>query len=351
MYEADVDVRKAKDQAKGKMRLVTKYKQTRRRGQMMKENQASRRAQVVAVSEEEEMEEELEHYFSTKPVAAVTTHVLVPLAPTPTTRMPLPSEPASSSRLLPLSQLGRLHASHSTHALRVSSLFARLDAAGVWTRGARSEAYGDPSGACTVLRIIFYGWDERQVRQVLGEAGQGWCEIHEVKEWFEDEEALSSGTVTPVSDGQLSEFGHGQGIDPAQSFVLPILDFSSAFVESQASSLANSRTSSTTSSPALSRTSSNLSTFTFERSSSRFDNVASLNDGYESDDSDSDGLSDCSFPSSSSSDGDDASIFGLSASIASVALRSSGASWVGVGFSSRFADRLDDEDRPREVMF
>lgn len=352
-YEADLDVRKA--HAKGAMKLVTKSgkKERRsRRGQMMKENDV-RKAKTAAVVEEPTVEEEMEHYFPAPALAAVSTHLLVPLAPTPTSRMPLPLTPPAaniSGRLLPpLAELGRMHASHGTHALRVSSLFARLDAAGVWARGARCEAYGDPGGTCAVLRVVFDGWDTRQVRQVLGEAGQGWCEVHEVREApaiDEDEDAFSSGTVTPVSDGQLEV---GRGIDPAQSFVLPTLDFSSSFVSSQAS-LASSH-SPFPPSPALSRTSSDLSTAVLDWPTSRSSSYyPPPGDGYESD-RDSDGLSDCSFPSSSSSDGD-AAMFGPAAS---QGLATSATSWVGVGFSSRFAERMQgvgtDDESPREVMF
>lgn len=344
VYEADMDGLKAKRDAKGKMRLVTKDKKTRRRGQMMKARETARHA--PATEAEETMEEERERYFPAKAVAPVTTHLLVPLAPTPTARMPLPQDSNSSLRLLPLSEISRLHASHSTHALRVSSLFARLDAGDVWVRGARTEAYGDPSGVCTVLRIVFEGWNARQVRQVIGEAGLGWCELHEIREDnVEEDDVLSSGTVTPVSEGQLSDIdvAFGIGIDPSQSFVLPTLDFSSSFTKSQASSLSSSRASSAPSSPVLSRTSSDLSTFTFARAPSR-----AGSDGYDSDDAHSDSLSDCSFPSSDSDDGEGAEVFGLSASTSSTASRTS---WVGVGFSSRFVQRMENGERPREALF
>ncbi|KIM49049.1 hypothetical protein M413DRAFT_40389, partial [Hebeloma cylindrosporum] len=81
--------------------------------------------------------EDIDHYFPPANVAAVTTYLLVPLAPTPTLRHPLPLTPSPSSTstrgeptlLPPLSFLGDLNASHSTHSLRVSTLFTRLDQA------------------------------------------------------------------------------------------------------------------------------------------------------------------------------------------------------------------------------
>ncbi|KAJ7663606.1 hypothetical protein B0H17DRAFT_952464, partial [Mycena rosella] len=72
---------------------------------------------------------ELEHYFPA-PVPTVTTHLLIPLAPSPTGRTPLSEFPASSSTgRLPLPAFLALHDTHATHALRVASLFQRLDAA------------------------------------------------------------------------------------------------------------------------------------------------------------------------------------------------------------------------------
>ncbi|KAJ7681334.1 hypothetical protein B0H17DRAFT_899419, partial [Mycena rosella] len=72
---------------------------------------------------------QLEHYFPV-PVPTGTTHLLIPLAPSPTGRTPLPEFPASASSTgcLPLPALLALHNVHTTHTLRVPSLFQRLDA-------------------------------------------------------------------------------------------------------------------------------------------------------------------------------------------------------------------------------
>ena len=89
-----------------------------------------------------ELLEEAEHYFSAIVVAPVTTYLLVPLAPTPTSRIPLPLDPlppcpgpSDQPKLLPLlSYIGSFHTSHATHSLRVSTLFTRLDQVNVWVR-------------------------------------------------------------------------------------------------------------------------------------------------------------------------------------------------------------------------
>lgn len=86
--------------------------------------------------------------------------------------------------------------------------------AGVWARGATFSAHGDASGLCTVLRVEFRGWTEAMVRDVMGDAGRGWCRVVEMEDYdFEDER---SRCVSPE-------------VDPAASVVLPTLDFSASF--------------------------------------------------------------------------------------------------------------------------
>jgi hypothetical protein len=210
---------------------------------VLKEELSIKKVQVkeVEADAKDERKQELDYYFpEVKAERVVTTYLLIPLAPTPTARMPLPQDipPSSSSgRLLPLSILNILsdvHASHSQYALRVSSLFARLDASRVWDRGAYTEAYGDAGGMCTVLKICFANWTKDEVRAVIGEAGTGWCALEEISQDDEvdsvlDDDALSDIEVTmppPVSS-----------MDPSQSFVLPTLDFSSSFLDVRSSEM------------------------------------------------------------------------------------------------------------------
>ena len=153
------------------------------------------------------VEEEIQHYFHIPSTPPVTTYLQIPLAPTPTSRVPL-TPSSSSPPLLPLPRLAKEHASHSKHAIRVSSLFRRLDAARVWERGATCETFGDPSGLCTILRVKFDGWSEDMVRHVLGDAGKGWCTIQELR---------------------LAPEMHSGPPSSSLTYVMPILDFSASF--------------------------------------------------------------------------------------------------------------------------
>jgi hypothetical protein len=95
-----------------------------------------------------------------------------------------------------------------------------------------------------VLRVSFGGWSEGRVRSVIGESWVGWCELLEVGEGDTTSSSattsLSSSVSGSVSEDDESEFGSevevGMGtsmeIDPATSFVLPTLDFSSSFLAS-----------------------------------------------------------------------------------------------------------------------
>ncbi|KAJ7478642.1 hypothetical protein B0H11DRAFT_1864369 [Mycena galericulata] len=179
---------------------------------------------------------EMEHYFPA-PSIDVTTHLLIPLAPTPTARAPLPEFPSAR---LPLPALLAVHDAHDTHALRVASLFQRLDTADVWARGAACSAYAStagPDGVCTVLRVAFAGWSKAAVRGVIGESGTGWCVLEEVRndaydadeeDAFSETSSILSGMGTPPEDA-------AHAMDPAQSFVLPTLDFSSSFLAASGS--------------------------------------------------------------------------------------------------------------------
>ena len=168
--------------------------------------------------------EELEQYFPlSEPV--VTTYLLVPLAPTPTSRMPLaqPSAAGGPDLLHPLSELGDLHISHELHALRVSSLFSRLDHEDVWSKGVRCSAFAhgtthiwENEGSCTILKLEFIGWSKAEVKSVIGECGTGWCILYE-----EHEELMDSESDLPSEPDEKDS-----SVDPAQSLVLPTLDLS-----------------------------------------------------------------------------------------------------------------------------
>ena len=174
---------------------------------------------------------EFDKYFVPTPVPDVSTTLLVPLAPTPTARVPL-SHTLSYDRhpLLPLMELSALHADSERHASRVKALFEQLDAAQVWDRGATCEAFGGVRGV-GVLRVHFSGWSAHEVRGVLGEAATGWCILEEERAdeiGDEDLDAVMSDAGSSPDCPGIAELNLSSPIDPAYSFVLPTLDFSAS---------------------------------------------------------------------------------------------------------------------------
>lgn len=285
--------------------------------------------------------DELEHYFPTPVVPEVTTHLLIPLAPTPTSRLPLPLNPPPSSSahpLLPLDVIAAMHASHGTHALRVSTVFARLDTSRVFDEpSVHCEARGDPSGLCTVLEVHFEGWTASKVRSILGEAGTGWCVLEEV--WHNQEhaeaeemdaalETLSIGESEASRDFSLSGLSDingswsmsDHGVDPSRSFVLPTLDFSASF--------AAPTWSPAPASPA--RSSASMSDLEFHNAWTQMDSRASSPGNFESDGD-----------SEVGSVGSDWNELSRAPSLADVRF----------GFSSQFSERMQGTDGPREEMF
>ncbi|KAF8432435.1 hypothetical protein L210DRAFT_2841182 [Boletus edulis BED1] len=137
------------------------------------------------------MPSELDVYFPIQPVPAVTTHLLVPLAPTPTARLPLSAhnDGGGAHPLLPIADLASIHTTHRLHSLRVSTLFARLDAANVWDDpgvnvdayafGPRHNAHDTQEKQCTVLRVTFRGWNTTRVRSILGDSAEEWYSLEE----------------------------------------------------------------------------------------------------------------------------------------------------------------------------
>ena len=174
---------------------------------------------------------EFDKYFVPTPVPDVSTTLLVPLAPTPTARVPL-SHTLSYDRhpLLPLMELSALHVDAERHASRAKALFEQLDAAQVWDKGATCEALGGVRGA-GVLRVRFSGWSAHAVRGILGEAATGWCVLEEERadEIGEEElDAMMSEVGSAPDCPGIAELNLSSPIDPAYSFVLPTLDFSAS---------------------------------------------------------------------------------------------------------------------------
>ncbi|KAI0668454.1 hypothetical protein C8Q78DRAFT_260159 [Trametes maxima] len=311
-------------------------------------NQADWKVRMQEERERVKMEkphkEELERYFPAPSAPEVTTHLLIPLAPTPTSRMPLSLNPSSSRPLLLLEAIASMHTSHGTHALRVSSLFARLDASRVFDDpSVHCEAHGDYTGLCTVLEVRFEGWTANRVRGILGEAGTGWCVLEEV--WHDEgrDEAdemdaaletlstsgserdshLDLASLSGLSDMNGSWDASSTGIDPAHSFVLPTLDFSASFAAPAWSSSAS-----------LGPIDSSTPTSELE-----FHNAWS--------EMEEDGLSS---PDSFDYDlGSDVESVGSGQFEPHSVARRSGDGWF--GFSSHFSERMRDAEGPREQLF
>ncbi|KAF6748948.1 hypothetical protein DFP72DRAFT_915104 [Ephemerocybe angulata] len=245
LYEADLDVDFARKKTGVSKRplyaALNKPKVARAQKMKAKANKASMRGSTVA-EEKENVDvnpaAEFEQYFHVPATPAVTTYVFIPLAPTPTNRLPLSTRDASRSphaqtgHFIPMQQVGAIHASHSRHALRVSTLFSKLDCADVWSHAgvSCSPFSGCPrkaasSGVCTFLKLEFAGWSLAEVRSVLGESGQGWCVFEEV--WHEEKSGLDEefdgylssafSSPPPTSSVGLDGMRSPALIDPAQS--------------------------------------------------------------------------------------------------------------------------------------
>ncbi|RDB24013.1 hypothetical protein Hypma_008649 [Hypsizygus marmoreus] len=252
-YEADWDLKMRQEREKMRKPLKAKSSKKHTGKEMLK----PRARDFVTkenkdVSEESEVEAQLDQYFPAPAAPEVTTCLLIPLAPTPTARVPLSENPSSHSALLPLRDLASIHMSHETHSLRVSSLFSRLDASNVWERGVQCSAFshgGGADGVCTMLKVEFIGWTKAEVRSVIGESGTGWCVLEEAKtsrenaprlfddgddeDVFSDTSSILSGMFEDSSrPSRVDLTSPAEAVDPSHSLLLPTLDFSSTFLSS-----------------------------------------------------------------------------------------------------------------------
>ena len=180
-----------------------------------------------------ETEAEFDKYFVPQ-VPDVSTTLLIPLAPTPTTRVPLSHTFAYDRHpLVPFLELSALRVDTERHASRLRALFEQLDFAQAWDKGAVCETLGGARGA-SVLRVRFAGWSAHAVRGIIGEAATGWCILEEERAEYEfgdsdPEECLSDiGSGVAPDDPGIAELNLNSPIDPAYSFVLPTLDFSAS---------------------------------------------------------------------------------------------------------------------------
>ncbi|KAG8884886.1 hypothetical protein FRB97_003093 [Tulasnella sp. 331] len=216
LSEADWDVKSIKGE---KRRLVVrkKTKKTPKIADKLQPRQVAATCSTTLTDVSSTFEEEFSTYFAAPAdhLEDTTTFLTIPLYPI-IERAPLPNV-TESSRLLPMSELRAIHEDHSLHALRVQSLFTRLDTGDVWSQGVECECYGGSGSAPHALRIIFKGWTETRVRGVIGEAGKGWCDLKEVR-------------PEPPADAIIPDLGPDPLEQSSMSFVIPNLDFSSSFL-------------------------------------------------------------------------------------------------------------------------
>ncbi|KAH7890021.1 hypothetical protein F5I97DRAFT_625975 [Phlebopus sp. FC_14] len=274
LWEAEWEVKMKKKEARKMRKAKENLAPTSKSQEMLKPE-----AQPIVVgirNEHADDASELDIYFPLESPPVVTTHLLVPLAPTPTARLPLSSHTIASTvqSLVPIPELQSIHQDHRKHSLRVSTLFARLDVANVWddpgvnidayAYAPRSASHLEQERLCTILRVTFAGWPADRVRAIVGESAEGWCSLEEIHlasaglptEGLDDpsesqDSLLSSSSVPsvdldsiPASELQLAEDTDDDllaGSGPSSSlmstdstwpdFILPTLDFSSSFTE------------------------------------------------------------------------------------------------------------------------
>jgi hypothetical protein len=164
-------------------------------------------------------------------------------------RRPLPSYASHHYSEFGLHEVGSLHSTYTEHASRVTNLFTILDEQDVWVRGVTCEAFSVSSGITPpgggharnsvqdgmpvrVLRVKFEGWSEERVRKLFpprGATGTRGGDLH-VLEWCK---ISSEPRHREVVAQEATELG--------MTFIMPTLDFSSAFSETAAASLQQQR--------------------------------------------------------------------------------------------------------------
>lgn len=83
---------------------------------------------------------------------------------------------------------------------------------------------------CTIAKIEFTGWTEKEVRAVIGESGTGWCALEEVR--FDDVDNMSefSSALDPTELGPAG-MKSSQDTESTSSLVMPTLDLSTPVLD------------------------------------------------------------------------------------------------------------------------
>jgi len=170
-----------------------------------------------------ETERGIATYFVEASSAPFVTTLSIPLAPTGT-RAPL--EPLNDNNYnTTYSQVLNIHNSYTQHSIRIISLFRRLDRADVWNRGATVDCFDtEGDGLCHMLNVRLDGWSEEMLKEVIGDAGVGWCRITSVPKALVGSEAARplDRSSLPLSSSTVDQM----------DFIMPTLDFSSSFYDS-----------------------------------------------------------------------------------------------------------------------
>ncbi len=233
-YEADIDFR-LKNNVRIRPPANKENKKTARK-EMAKPTMSMAFPSVVSTVTEPEVETEFTTYFAEASSAPFITTLSIPLAPTGT-RAPL--EPSIDNNAY--SQVLSIHDSYTQHLIRITSLLRRLDRANVWSGAVTVDCLDtEGDGLCRMLNVRMDGWTEEMLKKVIGEAGTGWCRIK---------------SVPKVSVGSTS-----RPLDPSPpppstvdqtDFIMPTLDFSSAFYTSSLPNCSQSHDDAESSAPSI----------------------------------------------------------------------------------------------------
>ncbi|KAG8925572.1 hypothetical protein FRC02_009559 [Tulasnella sp. 418] len=153
------------------------------------------------------------HFFpapTTPQGEQVTTYLSIPLAPSESPRRPLAED--IHHPLLPVSNLFDTHDQFSTHAIRVASLFRKLDAADVWSQGVECDVLGGTNANVweqTPRRLVvkFSGWTKDRSMPLVEPEATTWDQIISdsdtgLDDWHhwsdQDESAWSSGAEETI---------------------------------------------------------------------------------------------------------------------------------------------------------
>ncbi|KAF7362503.1 hypothetical protein MVEN_00598000 [Mycena venus] len=211
-YEADWELNMQKDRQNIRRPSKKRAAVTQASKELLKPTTKPKATAAASVS----AESEIEHYFA---------------APHCARRHHLPPHPPRAHP----------HRARTRSASRRSSTASTPRTSGRAASAAPAYASSaDARGVCTILKVEFVGWSKAEVRGVIGESGTGWCVLEEARgrgtAAYEDDDDDAFSETSSILSGIVEEIAPVPAVamDPAQSFVLPTLDFSSSFLQASA---------------------------------------------------------------------------------------------------------------------